>query len=239
MNFSFAKYIIHQSKGEGMKKIVALILFGSQFLYAASIKEDIRLLSSEILELVEVENQPRKLARVRKQLESVKSLLEGTGTRPGRRDRGHNGGLSCIARDNDNRAPWVMGYRDPVTLKLEKMPNSLFQDKEKCNLSLTQTKETMGHSFVCISRDNDGRSPFVIGEYDEDGGYVKHNKFLTLESCMKSMSRSRLGRGVFSYCGSRDNDDRTPYTLYILSVISGEVVEEGYYSKVEDCFSNN
>lgn len=70
---------------------------------------------------------------------------------------------------------------------------------------------------VCISRDNDGRSPFIIGIRDEQTLQVTRMSALVFDStaaCQEAIDNTaRFGPNVY-LCASRDADGKRPISLY-------------------------
>jgi hypothetical protein len=72
-------------------------------------------------------------------------------------------------------------------------------------------------NYVCVSRDNDGRNPWMLGVRDFTNivripGTVTNTK----EDCEKNLNNTRLVRGGLLACFTRDDDGRNPWRMNFL-----------------------
>lgn len=73
-------------------------------------------------------------------------------------------------------------------------------------------------SYVCVSRDNDGRNPWIIGE--KNGVQITRlagTVFSTKDECETALAKARRTSAGLAICASRDNDGRNPMTVMILT----------------------
>ncbi|MBX3041933.1 MAG: hypothetical protein KF789_14600 [Bdellovibrionaceae bacterium] len=72
-------------------------------------------------------------------------------------------------------------------------------------------------SYTCVSRDNDGRAPYVFATRSGiQVTRISGETFQSQSDCQSTLSQVRTIRGVNLLCTSRDNDGREPYTLAAL-----------------------
>ena len=92
--------------------------------------------------------------------------------------------LTCITRDNDGREPWA-----PVIIKdgrVEKRLNSL-GSLNNCLSSISQSIANRFAVSLCVTRDNDGRAPFMRISYELSSGRVNNGAtYNTLQECENS-----------------------------------------------------
>lgn len=71
--------------------------------------------------------------------------------------------------------------------------------------------------YSCVSRDNDGRSPYALGYRNGvDVVRIPGESFSTKEDCQTALLSTRQVRRKTLLCVSRDSDGRSPYQLSIL-----------------------
>ena len=95
-----------------------------------------------------------------------------------------------------------------------------------------------GAVLVCVSRDDDGRNPWVVASMKDDGTTLKLPGvlFKTFDQCKAAVSSSRNILDSFSLlCTSRDGDGRTPFEIFKVSS-DNTVTNEGLvFKEFEDC----
>ncbi len=69
-------------------------------------------------------------------------------------------------------------------------------------------------NYVCVSRDNDGRGPYVFG-YKDIANVVRISGTVlnTLEECESGLANARLSEDYLFACVSRDGDGLKPYAF--------------------------
>lgn len=91
--------------------------------------------------------------------------------------------------------------------------------------------------YVCVSRDNDGSRPYVIG-YKDFATVVRINGTTqnTLEACEQSIASGRRVFNRLFVCGSRDNDGSRPHALLALNGKEPALkLNNGTLNSIEDC----
>jgi hypothetical protein len=128
-----------------------------------------------------------------------------------------SGSLICVARDNDNRDPWVFAvFTDSGNIA--KIAGVSFTTKAACDQALTDSRDFGSSTVVCVARDNDGRDPWQRVSINSAGQVQRHSTlFQTYAACATSLTQGRaIGEGLVS-CTARDNDNRDPWIFTILS----------------------
>lgn len=73
------------------------------------------------------------------------------------------------------------------------------------------------NSYVCVSRDNDGRDPWMLGVRDFTNVVrISGTVVQTKQECENNLKNSRYIRGGLLTCFSRDNDGRDPWIMNFL-----------------------
>ena len=129
---------------------------------------------------------------------------------------------TCVARDNDDRAPWVIGVRQGVNVT--RINAAQFTTKPDCDNTIKTGRVIRGNNLICLSRDNDGRAPWQLANID--GTNVQKIPATIVDSLEKCQTflRDLRPRGVnATFCGSRDNDSRAPYQAINLNIETNEV----------------
>ena len=159
----------------------------------------------------EVQAQAPRLSRAQEQRISAYFAAIRDVLRDREGDRPSDPAYFCTARDNDNRAPWVIGYRDFAELK--KVQGTQFSDYNECVAALKESRSVGERTLLCASRDNDGRNPFLIGMIDGEGKLTKLQRSgaQDVSACYAAVRDLRVQRQGILYCGSRDNDGRNPF----------------------------
>lgn len=219
-----------------MKKLVlVLCLFASGA--HAQVDQEIRSLLSQISRELNQSHDQRTLLRVRERLESTLSLLTdspnpGPGPLPPSRSS-----LSCVARDNDGRDPWVLGIKDPVTLQVTKLPSSnigAFANCERIKPTAVQVGDSI---FVCVAKDNDGRDPWTLAHYRNGSLVSKLNNLGSLDQCVQALNSATYNSQAIAFCATRDNDGRAPWIQMSVVADNGQIHRAGSYSSLDQCVS--
>jgi hypothetical protein len=168
-------------------------------------------------------------------LRAVRQILRGGGTNHGGGDYGHghdngnHGGgyqndasYTCVARDNDDRAPWVIGVRQGVNVT--RIQTAQFSSKPDCDNTIRNGRVLRGNNLICLSRDNDGRAPWLLANIDGTSvTKIPATLVDSLDKCQAFLRDLRPRGANATFCGSRDNDSRAPYQAMNLNVETNEV----------------
>lgn len=131
------------------------------------------------------------------------------------------GQLICVARDNDNRDPWVFA-RFTDSGSIVKIPDFQFSTRQGCEQSLQDGANMRSTTFVCVARDNDNRDPWIRAGIDANGAVTRlPSQFSTYLLCKDSLTAGRAVNDGLISCVARDNDNRDPWIYSALSA-SGE-----------------
>ncbi|MCK6597017.1 MAG: hypothetical protein L6Q37_01525 [Bdellovibrionaceae bacterium] len=113
-----------------------------------------------------------------------------------------------------------------IAADLKEEARYLSQDQiQKIARNLESIRRIMNNSsdptdfpdYSCVSRDNDGRNPYVLGYRNGvDVVRIPGESFSTKEDCQTALASTRQVRRRTLLCVSRDSDGRTPYQLSIL-----------------------
>lgn len=208
--------------------IIALII--SIQVFAQDPRQSIHSLLAAIQYQVSQNQNPQILMAVEQQLQNTLATLQGYS------NPAPNSSLTCVAKDNDGRDPWVLGFRDPSLLTVTKLPNSNLGSMDNCQQAKNNYAQINLALFVCVSKDNDGRAPFALAYYQNSKLVSTSNMGSNLGDCISSMQNSKRSMEAFAFCTSKDNDGRSPYTLKVVNVVSGNISTQGSYSNINDCF---
>ena len=146
-----------------------------------------------------------------------------------------SGSLICVARDNDNRDPWVFAvFLDSGSIA--KIPDISYSTKAACDLALTDSRAFGNSTITCVARDNDGRDPWQRVSITAAGQVQRHTTlFPTYAACSSSLTQGRsIGDGLVS-CSARDNDGRDPWIFTILSPSGEGRITDISFSSVAGC----
>lgn len=105
--------------------------------------------------------------------------------------------------------------KEPQELKM-------FLTLEDCQSSLVSVRYVNIHALVCISRDNDGRDPYLLVSLQGLNIQRYPNTSGRKESCNNLLRSLRPDRNNIAYvCVARDNDGRAPFVASALDLNSG------------------
>lgn len=220
-----------------MKKIILAVAFVFSSLVHAQVDQEVKNLLNQIRAQLNHSHDQRTLLRVRERLEGTLQLLTGDGPTPGPTPTPRNM-VSCIARDNDGRDPWILAVRDPSTLAYTKLPNSNVGSLANCEQVKNTVVQVRDSYFSCISKDYDGRDPWVIAHYRDGALISKVNNLGTLPQCLQALQGSFHNRQAIAFCGTKDNDGRAPWMQISVIEQTGEIHRSGSYSSLEQCQSS-
>lgn len=175
---------------------------------------------------------------IARDLESIRRTLRNEGgSRPNRPDRPdrYQSNLSCIARDNDNRAPFVIVVREGVDAR---KTNSLFGSMSECTNALDSSIRLGASSVFCSARDGDSRAPFILTAITRNGteriNGVTYGAFNTCNDTLRSSRVSRSGNAIF--CAPRDGDDRAPWVAFELDTVDLQIRKGNQtFSSKQEC----
>lgn len=147
--------------------------------------------------------------------------------------------LRCIARDNDNRAPWILARIEAGVVT--KLGSFSYNTVDNCNHFAGLYSS--GISFTCYARDSDDRAPFTLFELTHNGpvkvqaGVGKPSK----NSCFEFYSSFKYFNGKWLTCADKDNDARAPYVIQEIAAENFQVYQfQGNttrYSSLSECQS--
>lgn len=130
--------------------------------------------------------------------------------------------LRCTSRDDDNRAPWVLSYVD-LNFSVIKLNEVLFSSSSSCEESLKNKKYVLGATLSCTNRDGDNRPPYSMIKFiDRQVSKLSGQNFSSLSNCFTAIEQSRtISSDEIAFCIDRDADNRSPYVMKKLNVVSG------------------
>ena len=223
-----------------MKLILGLLLMGLITNVSAGIKEDIINTLSDIRRALPNSSADRsQLHNSHRKLTQALELVQGNdgGSHP---PVPRSGVVKCVARDNDNAGPWVLGRRHPETLQVTKIAGTKMPDKAICMVearnAISLARST---SIFCATRDNDGVNPWIIMAARVGEINLKINKFSSHQSCRSSLQSALSFGSVLHFCASRDNDSVGPF-IQLSYVAREHQINKGSqtFSSIDDCVSN-
>lgn len=225
------------TKGRPMKRtLVFSILLTLALPALADVREEVLSLNENIRHTVKSNHlDERILLRLKNQLETALRTLQGERPGrpggPGRRDQFE---LRCMSRDNDNRAPYILAgeFRD---FSVKRFPDFLFQSENACMTTIQNVYEIIGGQHFCVSKDKDGKAPYVLGSIIGQESVLHKEVFLNLESCNMSLQSARSTFVAFSYCSSRDRDGRNPYIRVVVDREGKSSRQSEIFNSLESC----
>ena len=144
--------------------------------------------------------------------------------------------FACVSRDNDGRSPWALGLRNGVDVK---QLGVVYASVDECEAAKRESRMVRTSTLMCVSRDRDGRAPWVVGALDGSGAVTLFRATVTqdLPSCAAFLKRFVIAGDAALFCGSRDDDGRAPFVpasvdLSTLAVTKGSTV----FTTVEKCW---
>ncbi|MEQ1877275.1 MAG: hypothetical protein ABL958_11550 [Bdellovibrionia bacterium] len=94
--------------------------------------------------------------------------------------------LICASRDGDDRSPFPISLISGADVKVLPMSMTSYQS---CKNSLSRTKETREFVALCVSRDGDDRSPWLIKKLDKNTKTVSDVQlsFTSFSECVNNL----------------------------------------------------
>ena len=149
-------------------------------------------------------------AQISKEFATIRGILYG-------QNPGSNASYTCVSRDNDGRDPWVLGIRSG--LNVSRIAAGYYKTQGDCTTALNSTRYLNGASLICVSRDNDGASPYQLGVLGNDVTRLPRTMTSSAAACQSLMQALRPTRdGTVVYCTARDNDGAAPYQAVSLNL---------------------
>lgn len=194
---------------------LAQSLESEAFRVASRIRRDERVLS---------QSQKMEISRL---LGEIRDVLGGDD------DRG--GEYTCVSRDNDGRSPYVMAVREGINVT--RINGETYSSESECQENFRTIRSVGGSSLLCLSRDNDGRSPFVLGAISGTTlQRIQRTSVGSKQECLSLLNGLRVRGGTATMCIARDNDGRSPFVAASLDVrnLSLQVGRESF-SSIAEC----
>lgn len=144
--------------------------------------------------------------------------------------------LRCVAKDDDNMDPWVLGVRSIEFTR--KVKGTKVGDKDECMLSAKKSIIVGKFALACISKDSDGIAPWAMSKISIENAtsqIVETTETKTLADCFEMIDKAvRLPQGVM-FCSTKDNDGLAPWIR--VSVLRDGSLRKSQetYQKLSDC----
>lgn len=166
-------------------------------------------------------------AEISRKLQEIREIIRGGGQSSGQ--------YVCVSRDNDGQNPWVIGVREGVTVT--RITQAQYSTKTGCEGALSAARDIRGSLLICTSRDNDGQNPYQIGLLQGKSLIKVVSSIVSTQSECSEMVRSiRVQGRLATFCGSRDNDGRSPYVAVALDLSTGQVTKGSEsFSSIQQC----
>lgn len=158
---------------------------------------------------------PSQREQIARHLESIDRILEGGG-----QGRNEGGEYTCVSRDNDGRSPYVLGIREGV--QITRLKGETFKSEQSCKDTLASARNFARSTIMCVSKDNDGRSPYQLALLNGTAiSRIARTVSGDFQSCQLTLRALRSVRDQAVFCTSRDNDGRSPFVAVDLNVTTG------------------
>lgn len=144
---------------------------------------------------------------------------------------------TCVARDNDDRAPYAIAIREGINVV--RLP-IIYRTMAQCQEQLKKASRVHGSVLVCGSRDKDGVAPFIVNLlHGTNHTELSHTVVRTMAECDELVSKIRPGRdGKAALCLSRDRDGKAPYVPALINVRNGQTeIGSEVFRNVYDCWA--
>ena len=149
------------------------------------------------------------------------------------------GNLRCVAKDNDNRPPYIIGAVNPRTLAIVQIAGTTFKNLTECEKSIAASRRTHNsYHAICASKDNDGVSPWQYSILSDENKLFKVSTFKGLDECIGALQKTLITRFVIATCASKDNDGVAPYSKYIFSLENLTLTKQESYRDMNTCFAS-
>lgn len=179
----------------------------------AGIEQDARLIARDI-QRESYRLTPDQKLKIGAHLQGIRGILQG--------DQGVLPSYSCVPRDNDGRAPYVLATREG--LNMIRLKGEEFSSVAACQDMLSAIRFVSFRALVCVSRDRDGRSPYQLAVLGNDVTRLNRTMTGSVAECRTLMNGLReTAPDEVTYCTSRDNDNRSPYQAVSLNVATNQV----------------
>lgn len=153
-----------------------------------------------------------QLTRIARNLESIRRILGGQGGVGSQQSE-----YTCVSKDNDNMAPYVLGYRDGINVT--RVLGESFNSTQACQEFLGQSRRVARKTMMCVSRDGDGMQPYQLAAF-EGAGYkrIAGTVTNTKANCLNTLVSLRPRGENAIFCTSRDNDGQNPFVAVSLNL---------------------
>ncbi len=99
--------------------------------------------------------------------------------------------LMCVSRDNDGRNPYTLATLStsaPGNFVLAKLA-AVMPDMESCTGTIRRAVIRQNQALLCVSRDNDGRAPWIATSLDARSGQFQRGTevYNTIDACWASL----------------------------------------------------
>jgi hypothetical protein len=174
----------------------------------------------------------------RAEVRSASEIRNGQVCTSGGGGGGGNGALICAARDNDGRDPWILAViRDDGSIT--RLPGTVFGTNDQCRRAANGARPAGNNVIACISRDNDGRDPWIDAQISTSAGTVTRLPSLsygTFDACIAGLGQGAVFGDQTVLCTARDNDGRDPWILGRVGS-DGQLVRvpEVQYGTIDQC----
>jgi hypothetical protein len=136
-------------------------------------------------------------------------------------------GKICLARDNDGRAPWIIG--EFIEGQVVRYQNLIFDEIEQCRRAVSFALKHREMTWLCSSKDRDGRNPWILYRLHEGSATPQGNVYYSnFDNCTSATQKSKRSADSFLLCASRDQDGRNPWNIYQLTPTSSQRTELSY-----------
>ena len=147
-----------------------------------------------------------EIAKATQLTKQLQRLAIGDSTTP-------NQGISCVARDNDGRNPWMLAISNDGGFSKKKINKTTIGNLNDCE-EVARAARSVGSSYLaCVTKDNDGRNPWVLAMINNTNAtHIRYSTVANKANCLEALNNAvNAGRGQIVTCGSRDSDGRTPF----------------------------
>lgn len=143
--------------------------------------------------------------------------------------------LICVARDNDNAAPWVLA-RFTDTGAIIKIQGVSFRTLTSCQQTLRDGIFVGWTTYICIARDNDDAAPWIRASIT-NGAVTRQTStsYSTYDQCRQATGGGRVFGNVSVSCAARDNDNAAPWIFVLLSERGEQRVSGPSFSSLQSC----
>lgn len=145
-----------------------------------------------------------------------------------------SGKYVCVSRDNDNRAPYAMAFRD-ANYQTHKL-NLIFNSVQDCEKGISEMVKFRNFSLMCSSRDLDGRAPYSIFKINNTTSSKLSVVYDSVDGCYQAINDAVTTSDYIVLCSSRDSDGRAPWSMYRVKIADGSVDKlKTIYTDYQSC----